>query len=776
MGRIIGWNGSGANLGSRKAVQARKGSMVFPVGYASGVTTASRTAINMSGLTRDLLCISTWAGAKLLLACFMSLSLVGAAIGQEPDGTAAADVPRSRGQLIRVPLPLTGEIDSRLKSMIGRLLEDWQGAAERPILILQFGAESTDSTDASEFERSLSLARYLGGEALNRVRTIAFLAGSVQGHAVLPVLACEEIIVLPQAELGRAGAREPFLDPTVRQGYVEMAERRRTIPVPVVLSMLDRDLALFKAQTIDGARYVLGDQVATLEEDAAVRSLDQLVAAGELGVFTGNELRLEFGFASHLVRDRIELASVLGLPVGSIEEDPALGKEQKALRVDITGPIKAEIVTWIERSIRDRMDQEGTNLVCVVIDSPGGSPANSARLATFLAGLDPAEVRTVAFVPDEARADASLIAVACDQLVIGESATLGGPARRISTRQLDDLRSPVREIAVAKHRGWSLMMALLDPSLEVQRYKHKGTGEVRIFCQTELAEQEAPERWQAEAAVATGEGLRGEQAVELRLARFTTSSWADVRAMYHVQEEPPIVAPGWAHVLVEFLASPRVAGVLLFVGWFALMIEFGSPGLSVSGFTSGVCFLLYFWANVLHGTAGWLEVLLFVAGVVCLILEVFVIPGLGAFGVGGTLMIVASIILASQTFIIPRSTYEWEQLPASLFMVAAAGTGVFAAVFFMRRVLTQAPVFCRVSLPPPDDQGRERIRYQESLVHLEHLVGKRGITTTPLRPAGKTRIGDRVIDVISDGEIIPAGTDVAVAKVTGSEVLVRPLG
>jgi len=137
------------------------------------------------------------------------------------------------------------------------------------------------------------------------------------------------------------------------------------------------------------------------------------------------------------------------------------------------------------------------------------------------------------------------------------------------------------------------------------------------------------------------------------------------------------------------------------------------------------------------------------------------------------LLIVASIVLATQTFVIPRNSYEWSQVPTSLYMVVAAGSGAFVSLLFMRRLLTEAPVFKRVSLETPDDDRLEELRYQESLVHLEHLVGKRGVTTTQLTPSGKARFGDSVIDVMSDGEVIPPGTDVYVMNVKGNEVEVR---
>jgi membrane-bound ClpP family serine protease len=665
-------------------------------------------------------------------------------------------------------------VDTHTKAQIEQALVQWGEKTSRPILILDFRGEDEHAAKTSEFERSLSLARFLAGEKLRRVRTVAWLNGSVNGHAVLPVLACEEIVAHPDAEFGRAGIHEAFIDATIRSGYVEIAERRRTVPVAVVLGMLDQQLAVFRVETQEGTRYVLEQELKQPEAATVVRSVEKVKSEGDLGRLTGSELRLKFGFASHLVRDRRELASALRLPEGSIEEDPTLGSGRRVVRVDVAGPIQPELITWVERGLREKIERDGVNFVCVMLDTPGGSPEDSVRLASYLSGLSPSAVRTVAFVASEARSDAALIALACDQLVIAEGAVLGGPgAKRIHARKRTHLRDPIREIAAAKGRGWSLPMALIDPDLKVRAYTHSGTGEVRYFCDQELAEQKDAENWQAGAVWESPDGVRGREAVAMKLAKTTAADWGDLQRMYHLESELDAVRPTWAHSLVEFLASPKIAGVLLFIGWFALMIEFMSPGLSLAGFTSAVCFVLFFWANFLHGTAGCLEIVLFATGLGCLALELFVLPGFGAFGVGGGLLIVAAIVLASQTFVVPRNAYEWSQLPGSMLMVVAAGTGVLAALGFARRLLTEAPVFRRISLETPDDQQLEQLRYRESLVHREYLVGKRGVTMTQLTPSGKARFGDEFVDVISEGDVIPRGTDVYVAEVVGNEVVVR---
>ena len=88
-----------------------------------------------------------------------------------------------------------------------------------------------------------------------------------------------------------------------------------------------------------------------------------------------------------------------------------------------------------------------------------------------------------------------------------------------------------------------------------------------------------------------------------------------------------------------------------------------------------MCFVLFFWSSYLEGQAGWLEVLLFVGGLACLALEVFLLPGMGIFGFGGAALVLASIVLASQTFIIPRNSYQLAQLERTLWMIMGTAAG-----------------------------------------------------------------------------------------------------
>jgi len=134
---------------------------------------------------------------------------------------------------------------------------------------------------------------------------------------------------------------------------------------------------------------------------------------------------------------------------------------------------------------------------------------------------------------------------------------------------------------------------------------------------------------------------------------------------------------------------------------------------------------------------------------------------------------VASIVLASQTFILPTNAYQLRQFPISLLMMAAGMLGGVASVVIIRRFLPDTPYFNRMLLQPPRPEEREELSRREALVTWEHLISKRGVTTTPLVPAGKVQFGDSLVDCVSNGELIAKGTPVVVEEVTGSRVVVR---
>ena len=111
----------------------------------------------------------------------------------EPEHPAkSADEAPRIARLVRIPLPISGTVDTAVKRSVDQLLEELPKNAEpRPVLVFEFYVKEGQSSEGSEFERALSLARYLASEKLSRVRTVAYLPSTIKGHAVLAALACE---------------------------------------------------------------------------------------------------------------------------------------------------------------------------------------------------------------------------------------------------------------------------------------------------------------------------------------------------------------------------------------------------------------------------------------------------------------------------------------------------------------------------------------------------------------------------------------------------------
>jgi membrane-bound ClpP family serine protease len=155
--------------------------------------------------------------------------------------------------------------------------------------------------------------------------------------------------------------------------------------------------------------------------------------------------------------------------------------------------------------------------------------------------------------------------------------------------------------------------------------------------------------------------------------------------------------------------------------------------------------------------------------------EIFLIPGVGVFGFGGGLLILTSLILATQTFVIPRNDYQFQQLSYSLSMVLATMAGMGVGMFVLRKYIDTAPILKHVLLNPPTGDELEERQQREAIVDYSHLLNCEGTTTTPVAPSGKAQFGKELVDVISDGEFLSRGAQVKVIDVQGNRVLIEPM-
>src|SRR5262249_27254250 len=291
-----------------------------------------------------------------------------------------------------------------------------------------------------------------------------------------------------------------------------------------------------------------------------------------------------------------------------------------------------------------------------LIDSSGGSVQNADNVADIVAALKNTGMKTVAFVDDRALGLSTLLALACDQIVLRKGARIGNVsqtlARNRRVTELDDneIASLARKAAfLAEQKGHppALARAMVDPQTVLVAAKDQQSGAVRLATRDEINAN--PARFESQRIVKPAGSaltLSDDEAQALGLGDV-------VDDLNHLQtylgvndKNIRIDGPSWVDALVTTLNTAWLSWLLLFIGMFMLVLELKLPGIGLPAIVSALAFLLFFWSRYLGGTADQLEIMLFLVGLICLALELFVFPGFGVFGMSGVLLVLVSVVMA----------------------------------------------------------------------------------------------------------------------------------
>jgi membrane-bound ClpP family serine protease len=707
-------------------------------------------------------------------------------------------IQRRKGYLVQVRLPITATVQEQVESTIRRIIEQTgvvREAAERPVVVLEFDTSNGQNGRGSRLGSCLDLSRFLISNDVSSVELLAYVPGpkghvdvldpgaqapksELTGHAVLVALACNHLVMHRDSFIGQAGIDEQAIDDGLRNTYQQIAAQRLVLPVEVALCMLDPNQSLYRVDLGEGRSvFVAKGELLRLEAEGKAVQSETINEPGSLPIFASDTLS-QFQLLRHRVEARRDIAERFRLSPDALEGDPSLGVPWRAVQLALNGAIDERQASWVIGAL-GQIDPK-VNLIIVTVDSEVGNAAQSLRIANRIADFPSDTTRTVAYVPRSARGNPVLIAMACDHIVMAPDAVLGGGVRKDVQSNTAAMKEPIQELAAKVERDWSLLAALVDPANSVQLWSHKTTAQLRIMSREQHAELDDEDRdnWLPLRDLSAADGISGREAESMFVARYLVDDPSQLKALYQLQGEPLTLTPTWTERLVQglarFVTRPWVTAWLLFGAMFFLMTEMSTPGIGLPGLLGTICLLLFFWGQSFNGNVHWLEVLLFVAGMAFVLLELFVLPGTGILGLGGVGMIFVAIVLAMQTFIIPRTREDFSRLPISLSMVFAAVAGVFVALILFRKYLSQMPIFKRLMLDTPQsDESLRDIDERESLVNWNHLLGQHGQTVTPLVPAGKAKFGTEVVDVISDGTLVETHCPVVVTEVSGNRVVVQ---
>ncbi len=233
----------------------------------------------------------------------------------------------------------------------------------------------------------------------------------------------------------------------------------------------------------------------------------------------------------------------------------------------------------------------------------------------------------------------------------------------------------------------------------------------------------------------------------------------------------------WSEGLVRIMTSLPVRGVIIAIFLIAVFVELITPGTGIGGTVALIAIIALIAPPAMIGLAGWWEIIAIIVGLLLLLIEAFVMPGFGIFGILGVVSLFAGLLW---TFIPAGSSLSnpatQQDLLSAFVTVMLAGFSAAIVIWLIGRNLERVPIFDKLVLSTASGIGAEPRNQSlfSAMTSDDHTLraGETGTATTDLRPAGQADINDTLVDVVAEFGYIEAGTAIRVTSVESFRIVV----
>ncbi len=472
--------------------------------------------------------------------------------------------------------------------------------------------------------------------------------------------------------------------------------------------------------------------------------------------------------------------------------------ELEVLVVDLAGVLGTVEIAYCHRALREA---DGRRLVFRLRDAGGmaESAAQTLGLLDQLAEARDRGVLTTAVVQGQVTGGAAFLALLCDELYFMRGGQLGSVTPMASTWEMiqemsDEDAERVRYRQYAEEmlqrlglrreklsqNAVRLCEGMADPALRLVRatIARGGLESVRIVSAEELAGlAQGGAEVLAQSEVTQPVMLTAAEAVDVGISRGVVDSMEQLCSDILLVDRRLVgeLQVSWSEQMVGWLEWMQPA--LLVLGFVLLVLELKTPGLGVAGLLGTLFLSLGMFYSYLVGLADVAEIVLFFLGIALLAVEIFMLPGMVVFGAFGFVCLVLSLVLSRQTFVLPQTGTQEDILFHNLLQLMLLFLGVIVAAALLWRTLPYIPILRRVYLPAAEPATGSGVRAPASGSRPAGwrlgLVGQIGRTLTVLRPSGVAEIAGQPVDVVTEGDYVPAGQQVRVLEVVGNRVVVE---
>jgi len=429
--------------------------------------------------------------------------------------------------------------------------------------------------------------------------------------------------------------------------------------------------------------------------------------------------------------------------------------------VPLHGEVAPSLLAFLRRALKTA-ENNGASAIVLDLDTYGGRLDTATDIVNALNHIN---IPTYTFIDTNAGSAGALIAVATEHIYMAPTSAIGAAAPILSTGE--DLPATAKEKTIsywsALIRGSAIKNGHNPDLAEAFMNKDKEVkiGDRVVHPKGAILTVNAPE---------ATEKINGKPL----LAEAIVDSIADLTKKAGLKGKIVTVEPSGFEQIAFWITA--LAPLLLLGGILGAYLEFKIPGATWPAVISAICFALFFFGHYLAGLAGWEVVALFVLGLALVLIEIlFFAHSTIVFGVVGVFLMIASLLWTMidrypQQPLLP--TGKMLAIPLLNLLIAVAGASI--AIALLARYLPRTNFYRRFALIDSNPSGPSLAGAPRQFTTALALApGMHGTAVTVLRPSGKARFADHLVDVVTEGEFIAPLTPVTVIQTDGMRVVVK---
>ncbi len=432
-------------------------------------------------------------------------------------------------------------------------------------------------------------------------------------------------------------------------------------------------------------------------------------------------------------------------------------------KVDIKDEIGPELWRLVKKSF-DKANEEGAGHIVIHMNTYGGMVVYADSIRSLILS---SKIPVWVFIDNNAASAGALISIACDRIYMREGANIGAATvvnptgEAMPDKYQSYMRSMIRSTAQAHGKD-----TIVNGRDTVYRWKRDPRIAEAMVDQT-IAIQGVNDSGKIVTFTA-------HEAMKYGFCDGIAQTVDDVLKQEHLSDYTiESYIPTTLDKIIGFLINPVVQGLLIMLIIGGIYFELQTPGTGFPLVAAATACLLYFAPLYLEGLANHWEILLFIAGVVLLLLELFVIPGFGVAGISGIVCMVSALIFAG----IDQISFEFFDdfvliIVRSLFLVVSSAIiSLLLSIWISGKVFgSRRWVFALHASQRPEDG------YVGVDMTVQKEVGNIGVAITDLRPSGKVMISGEIYDAVSLlSDYIAKNSRVVVKKYQSGQVYVVKL-